>query len=238
VGASIGHHGLLLRAPATGTGLLTGLVSWWDFEESSGNRADAQGSNTLTPSIAMSSAAGKVGNCATPATGNLLTKASPSGVDFTSGDFTIAGWINTSASNCGLISRWATGSNARIWTTLLEAGVAKFAVSTDGATVSAIVTVGSGLNNSAWHLVLGWRDATGGNIYVQVDNGTPAAVAFSGASTLYSAAVTMAAMALDGAGVYSGGGSVDSSGCWSRMLTSTERGLLWNSGAGLNYAAL
>jgi hypothetical protein len=242
MGALIGHHGLLLGAASSGgglTGLKSGLVSWWDLEQASGSsRTDSQGTCTLSETGgAVGSGTGKVGTCATTTAGRALSSSSAS-LAFLSGDFTLAGWIKTSQANQALIANWTTSTNSRRFCLLLEASIAKFGVSTDGTNVSAIATTGSSLADSAWHLLIGWRSTTDGKVYVQVDNGTPAGVAFSAASTLYSGAGNGIWIGDLGGGVYANGGSFDSCGCWNRELTSTERSTLWNSGAGLGYSSL
>mgnify|MGYP003777653157 CR=1 FL=1 len=221
-----------------GTTLKTGLVSWWDFEDGGGTTwVDSHGSNDFTASVSETSAAGKVGNAVAKVNTSYLTKAANSSLKFLTGDFTLAMWIKTAVADVGGLNRWAITSGGRSYLILIEGGVAKFGVSTDGDNVAAIATTGTSLNDDAWHLFVGWRSTTDGKVYIQVDNGTPASATFSGASTLFDCVADFFLGGL-GASIYTGAAVFDSCAMWSRELDSTERGLLWNSGAGRNYASL
>ena len=63
-----------------------------------------------------------------------------------------------------------------------------------------------------------------------------AAAAFSAATALFNCGRPLVVGSL-GAGTYNGAALIDTTAIWSRELTSTERTALWNSGAGVNYAA-
>jgi hypothetical protein len=229
------------RYSSGATGIKVGLQSWWGLEESSGNRADAHGTRTLIPSGTVGSVAARVGNGSnSSASGYLQTNAgvtpSPS---IAASDFTIAGVFKTSASNYGVISRnGALAGSQRQFLVTVESGVLYFAVSVGGATNSAVVGVGSGLNDGNLHDFIAWRDTAANTINIQLDGGTPASVSFSGASTLYTAVDPGITLHGIGSGTYVAGGVADETGIWGRMLTSTERTALRNGGAWRNYAGL
>ncbi len=146
-------------------------------------------------------------------------------------------WFKTDQANVGGLNRWAITTGGRSYSILIEGGVAEFGVSTDGNNIAALASTGTGLNDNNWHLFIGWRSTTDGKIYIQVDNGTPSGTTFSAGSALYDSVAGFFLGGL-GASTYTGFAQFDSSAMWSRELDSTERSLLWNGGAGINYADL
>ena len=176
------------------------------------------------------------GNAVAKVNTSYLTKSANSSLKFLSGDFTLAMWIKTAVADAGGLNRWAIASGGRSYLILIEGGVAKFGVSTDGDNVAAIATTGTSERRcvaSARRLALDH----GRQGLHPVDNGTPASTTFSGASTLFDCVADFFLGGL-GASIYTGAAVFDSCAMWSRELDSTERGLLWNSGAGRNYASL
>lgn len=88
---------------------------------------------------------------------------------------------------------------------------------------------GPTFTSGSWHLVFGWYDLGAGTMNIQADNGsvTSAAVA-----PLVSAASNFVGLAFNPAGGYDG--LVGPIALWKgRVLSSLERGALWNGGAGL-----
>ncbi len=99
----VGRGGGIVRA-AAGGGLLSqaatdAMLAWWKLDETSGNRADAHGSYTLTDNNTVGySASGVQGNAADFDQANNEYLSSPSG-DFKFGsdaDWWIAGWCKYS----------------------------------------------------------------------------------------------------------------------------------------------
>jgi hypothetical protein len=79
------------------SGLATGLVSYWELEESSGTRNDSHGSNNLTDVNTVGVATGIQGDAADFVRANTesltITDASQTGLDIT-GDMSLSFWMN------------------------------------------------------------------------------------------------------------------------------------------------
>lgn len=226
--------------------LLDYLISWWDYEEEGDatfTRFDSHGSNHFNSnSNVYQFTTGLINNCVGDVAGGYLSRADSglSGIDFTTGDFTLACWYNSNATdnNTGLLSRYDTGSDNRMWSLLVEGGQPTFALSDDGTGGgTTILALGSAPAADAWHLCVAWRDTASNLIYLQVDNGTPVSAAFSGAATVHNGTVDLYALSLN-ASLYGSALRADSAAIWSRMLTTDERTHLYNSGAGLQYSDL
>lgn len=80
----------------------TGLVSYYKLDETSGNRADSIGSNTLVDNNTVLYGTGKVSNAADFESSNSeylsIADASQTGLDLSGTDFTIACWIKPESS--------------------------------------------------------------------------------------------------------------------------------------------
>lgn len=79
----------------------TGFVSYWKLDETSGNRSDSIGSNTLVDTNTVASASGKVGTAADFESTNsevlTIADASQSGLDLAS-DYTLMCWVKPESS--------------------------------------------------------------------------------------------------------------------------------------------
>ena len=78
---------------SSGSSLLTGLVSWWNLDETSGTRADSVGSNHLTDVNTVGYAAGKIGNAASFVAANNETLSTETALF--EDDFTLSMWVKT-----------------------------------------------------------------------------------------------------------------------------------------------
>lgn len=229
------------------TTLLLDLISWWDFEEE-GNftvtRVDSHGSNHFDSNSNITDVdSGLVGKAIGPAAaGGYVSRADAnlSGLDFTTGDFTLACWYRSQGTdnNTGLMSRYDTSGDNRIYTLVVEGGRPKFGLST-GGTAGTTTTLDSGVTPVAdtWHLCVAWRDTAANLMYLQVDNGTPVSTAFSGSNSLHTGTCDFHTLVLN-LSLYGSPLNVDSQAAWARKLTDSERTALYNSGAGLQYSDL
>ncbi len=243
--------GAAAAPPPPPSGLLTGLISYWKMDETSGVRVDSvtASGNDLTDNNTVTSAAGKVGNTAvfTRANAEWLSRADNVSLSTGDIDFTFAGWVSltskpsTGGVGMGIVGKWNTGVAERehliYWDETLDRFL--FVVSANGTT-SAFVkadTLGAPVIGT-FYFVVGWHDATANTINIQANAGTVDSVAHStgvrdGASNLTIGAYAgvdgtpLAATDLDG--------RVDELGFWKRVLTSTERTNLYNAGTGIAY---
>lgn len=222
--------------------LYTNLISFWELEEASGTRVDAvvASGNDLTDVNTVTQNTGKVGNCAQFTSANSECLSHSNNASLTTGDidFTIAGWVyfDSVSANESPWSKWTAGTEAEYALDDAGAGGAwRWYVYFNGS--SADVLTSSAVPTTAtWYYVVCWHDSIANTISIQVNDGTVDSKAhstgvFQGTS----------AFALGSRGASAGEfmpGRIDQVGFWKRVLTSGERTQLYNSGAGLSYAAM
>jgi Concanavalin A-like lectin/glucanases superfamily len=220
--------------------LLTGLVSYWKMEETSGTRSDSAGPNVLTPAGTIFGMTGKIGNGARAngSPSSALTAADNSSQNFT-GSFTVAGWmslINLTPPNENpiMVGKWtAPPGGGDGWVVYRQFGgdYWVFLVTADGST-SFQVTVSALAPLDSWHFIVAIYDHAVSKIRLSVDGAVPAEAPFTGPvfHSLHPLAV-LNFSDLDGAF----NTSVDELGLWNRVLTTAEITELWNAGSGITY---
>lgn len=215
------------------TALLEDLVSHWKLDETSGTRADAQGSNNLTSSGTAASVAGKIGNAFAPtgiAAGGTLSIADNASLSMGNHDFTLSAWANfdTSTNSRGIAIKWGTGSNEYG----LYSNGGKFRFIVNGSGGYSYAESPTTLSNGTWYFLVGWYDSNANTVNLKINNGTTISVPFTGGTVS------------DGTnpftiGSFNGGnyvdGSIDSVSVWKRTLTEQEMTALYNSGTGMDY---
>lgn len=218
--------------------LTDSLVAHWKLNEASGTRNDSHGANHLTDNNTVLSAAGKIGDGADFESTNSEYLSIADNADVSLGadvDFTWAMWFKpeSTAAQRGLIGKRSgtAPGNAEYRIEHSSAGVLQFIVGngTTGATLTSTTTFSAG----TWYFIVCWHDSVANKLFVQVNNGTPDEVAWSGGTQDTSSGLeigrlpTSAGTALDGV--------LDSVSFWKRALTSDERTALYGSGSGLDY---
>lgn len=219
--------------------LKTGLVAYFKLDETSGNRADSFGSNTLTDNNTVTSATGLFSTCASfaSASSEYLSILDNAALSTGNIDFSIQAWVNltTKVSNRVVVSKWGDSQNEYILYWDLPQDRWSFAVSSN-LTASTVLTGTNGGSPSAgtWYHLIAWHDAANDQIGICVNNGTPN-------TAVYSSGIT------DGTHFFAIGrngdttfpqylnGSIDEVGFWKKVLTASERGQLYRNGAGLAY---
>lgn len=142
----------------------TGIVSYWKLDETSGNRADSIGSNTLTDNNTVLSGTGKVSNAADFERDNSeslsITDASQSGLDLTD-DFTLLCWFKPeSAASNTLLGKDNQGSGYGIRTNTSS----QFTLSVRGVNLASSTTISTG----TWYHGVGiWE---GANRYIYLNS--------------------------------------------------------------------
>src|SRR6267142_896903 len=221
--------------------LLTNIVAYWKFSESSGDAADATGNGwTLTNNNSATYGAGLIGNCVifgTSNTNKYLSNANNLGI--TGGAMSIAMWVNPQTAPSATTYALATQSDVTTSDTFfsiyyedaggLRVRFQRTKVGVAANNFSHSVDLGTG----SWHqLVLTYNGST---VTGYLDGSSVGTVASSGngsGGTNFNA-FELARNNPDG-GEYA---SVkeDEVGVWSRELTSAEVTSLYNGGAGLQY---
>lgn len=210
--------------------LLTGAEAFWTLNETSGNRADSVGSNTLTDSGAVGYDTGKVNNAARfDNSADQLSITDNASLSFSDEDMTVAFWVyydGTSFSS-HLIGKWGTGGHE--WAVYQpSSGGPRFIVTHNGST-TALVTESTALTVGTWNFVVAWHDSTANTINIQVNNGTIRSTAHSLGLYNGTSAFTVGNTSTLGTNL---DGRIDAAGVWRRVLTSDEKNYLYNSGNG------
>jgi hypothetical protein len=224
--------------------LTTNLVGYWKLDESSGNAADSSGnSNTLTNLNTVTYTPEKINNGAlfVRLTSQALSiaNASQTGLGLT-GDFSIGFWINpvSLASNEALVAKWddhITNSNLSYLVQTDVNGSLNVRLRKDASTDLASVTKNGVLSTgSLQYILVTWTKSSGtveiwkNGISQGTGTGTSGTNIQSGAASFDLGGT----VGLNGSYL---NGALDEVGVWSRVLTSTEIGQLYNGGAGLQY---
>lgn len=208
---------------------LTDLVAYWKLENVNDSHTNGL---TLTNNNSLTFGTGKVGNCAnnfSSASSRYFSRASDSNLVLGDIDWTLACWFNTStfAANESLMSKDTdTGREYSLYVVTSGQVTILF-----GSTFAQTLATTTG----AWHLAIGWHDASANTLNVQVDNAAPVSAATGGAAPpTGSTAFRIGAMVYPGFPQYFTG-SIDEAAIWKRVLTSDERTQLYNSGNGVTY---
>jgi len=227
------------RLPKMAAGIPTaGLVHEWLMEEASGVRYDTIGTDHLTASAAIGSAAGKVGTAAStaaadrnfvpPGVGGLMT--------FSGTSMTVSLWCNAAGlgdgtANQNYLFSYAGNVNGSLnllyWGNL---GVNKFRVYND-ASGAKVATWPTTPTTGAWYHILAWFDGADKKCSIRVDGGAvyTAASATSAALGVNKETRVMGTPFAPG---YSWHGLLDQVRVYDRLLSTPEQDALYNGGSG------
>lgn len=225
--------------------LLNGLISYWKLDETTGNRVDSHGSNTLVPQNSPGYAAGKIGNAADfdRTVPNYLSCAAPAGMPSGTQAWTVTFWLYldsyTVATNYQIPLIYRSGS----WTGNFQG----FAPVVRWDTGALAVFVYNGAAGSPYSIVTHAPNATLGE-WQFVDicyTGTQArcrrnctdlagwTACTAGIGTVAEGTPLTISRNWDVAGL---DGRMDEVGLWvGRALSDDDLALLYNAGSGLTY---
>jgi len=220
------------------TSLYTNLISFWTLNEASGNRADSKGTNNLTDTNTVGSAAGKYSNGASflKANSERLTINDNTSLSVGDIDFYACAWIYPTLDDGTeqTIMAKAGASSNRAWRLWVDWGTdqVKFQVYNNSNVATNLTATATILVNT-WYFVEMWHDATANVIGVAV-NGTSY-------TTAHTTGVKNDTGPFQIGGFNSAlffNGLIDEVGFWKYMPTSYERTFLYNVGYGQNYTAI
>lgn len=231
--------------PSSPSPLLTDLVAYWKLDETSGNRLDSHGSNTLTDNGSVGSTTGKQGNAVDiDGATATLSVASNSALQLP-GDWTISVWVYPHVVDAAIAGEvpyfpYVLGKDDN---TDRNYAIRFFDTLDASPTIEAAVGTSSGFQRLAWsasvsantwyHIVTWYVSATT-TLYLSVNNGTPVSTVLTGTLTVGNASLIFGKRGDSTSGsLYDG--LVDEPGIWKRVLSSNERTALYNSGVGVTY---
>lgn len=208
--------------------LSTSLSSYYELEETSGDRVDSHGANDLTDTNTVTSGTGKQGTAAqfTAANSELLIDSTTSGLPSGSSDFSMAAWVNFDS---------------------LSANRTIIAIGTESATQLAALTwkTGNQLGYQGYSndVQVSWTPSTGTWYHVAVTV-TGQTVKFyvdgsqQGTTQTLPSAPNIGTSFIKLGSILSTNymdGRIDEAAVWSKVLTATEVSDLYNSGNGIPY---
>lgn len=221
----------------------TNLISWWKFDEASGNAVDSHGSNTLAEtSGTIDAVAGKVNGGRDLEAGDTeyFEVADNASVSFGDEDFTCGLWIKPETIPGGAhhyFGKWNSGGNKREYVMGIDHAYdwysPMFFVSSDGTNFHYVI---SGVNCSAgnWYFVVFWHDSVNNRIGISVNNEAAVTTAHSTGCFDSDSPFRVGADGQTTPGNFADG-VVDEGFLYRRLLTADEREWLWNSGNGRTY---
>ena len=232
--------------------LLDNLVSHWRLNESSGNRADAHGTNTLIPAIGVGNGTGLLGTCANfdVTAGKIaLTLASNTSVQTGDIDFTAALWVNaltfdsTGSTEVSWILSKRDGTKHEFqlqWRGTAGGGPAaprfRWGVFNESASQSQVDANNLGTPaTGTWYFIIVWHDSVNDVIGIQVNNGTANTAAHSTGVAASNSPVYFSGRPGSVAADDHWDGRMESASLWKRILTTAEKTTLYNAGASLAY---
>lgn len=235
--------------PAPVSTLPNGLISFWEFDEISGNVFDSVAGNTLSNNGGAPFVAAKINNggqtTATASQYFSILDANQSGLDFTS-DMSISMWVRFDAfpledSHHILLSKWDNGGQRsyEISADHSPSAVGKLYFSWSmngnaGASEDYRTTPFSPVVGQWYHIVVTYTAATAAvDFYINeahtTSNGLLTSIHDGTAAFQIGGRVNLGGFA----GL--GDETFDAVGVWNRALTSTEVTELYNAGAGRQY---
>jgi hypothetical protein len=217
-----------------GSSLLTGLVSYWNFDEASGTRVDQLGTNDLSIVSGESSTTGKISN-AVDLPNHAYVSAANNASQSPSGSFTFAGWVQFKAitgSQPWIFANFDNSGNNRGVFCTVRTGPVELQLSSDGTNpIFATASTFGNVSTNTWYFIQTGLDTGNSQGFISINGGTIDTVSFSGAQHATNQPFYFGAV----------GGTVsdriweDEWGYWSRVLTSLEISTLYKSGSGTTY---
>lgn len=221
--------------------LFTGLVSYWKLDETSGTRVDSVTAtgNNLTAVNSPGYAAGVQGNATffNIASLQCLSIADNATLKTGDADFTFCAWayLSNNVQNYTILSKYQVTGNQREYSLVYNSSANRFRwiVSSTGAnniTIDANNLGAPALNT--WYFIVCWHDSVNNQIAIQVNNGTPNTLSWSGGVFVGTSNFLIGAR--DGPADY-WTGRIDEVLFSKRVYASDERTALYNSGSGTTH---
>ena len=210
------------------------LISYWKLDEASGNALDAHGSNDLTDTNAVGSAAGKINNARDFESGSTQYFTKADNADLSTGDidFTLSCWVNAESLGTRTILGKFVGGAFEYRIGFNASGLLTWRCWTNQTVSGRIDTANGAVAVGTWLHIVAWHDSVNDVIGLALNAGTATTVAHTTGVQDTTAPFGIGAW---GSGSEPFDGLIDEVGFWKRVLTSQERTDLYNGGAGLSY---
>lgn len=215
--------------------LLNNLVAYWNLNETSGNRADSSANGyTLTDNNTVGSAtgvgAGQTAADFVRANSESLSRAYVAALNPASTDWTMAGWqyIDTTDTQICAGSGSVDSAVTPGWDLLSTGGTTLAFRSRNAANSGSVQALVSSLSTGAWRFVVFGYDATAGEIFLEVNRGTPSATSSAGGVTPSASDFALGTRGSLATAYMDG--RWQSVGVWGRALTTAELDWLYNAG--------
>lgn len=220
------------------------LIAYWSLDEASGDAIDAHGTLDLTDNNTVGSATGKVDGCRDFELGNseYFSHADHADLDTGDIDWTIACWVQLESlpGVANVIASkddgGAASGNRQFLLFCDSTPRFKFSLfqPTDSEITVTANTFGAP-STATWYYLVAWHDAAANQFGLSVND--TADTAATGGALQGAGAAQFRVGARDNAGsMLYWDGLIDELAFWKRVLSSTERTDLYNSGNGRNYA--
>lgn len=217
------------RPSAVSTASLnTGLISFWKLDDLS----DSGGTNTLTNNHAATFVAGHIGNCVSlNGVNQSLSHASNASLQTGDVDWSISGWFFEASGAPGgsLVSKTDGGQATLEYAVAVGGGTIFFQIGDAGGSVEAITTLTYA--EDAWQFFCVQYNHATKILSASVNNGTSTTLDVSDLTIVTGNNRFTIGDDADGGSPYTG--QIDAVGFWKKVLTPTEIGLLYASGAGI-----
>jgi hypothetical protein len=228
---------IAISLPSSASAALTDdLVSYWKFDESSGNAADAHGSNTLTNNSTIPFVSAKLNNGADLEADDMadyFSKTDTSNLSIT-GDMGLSMWVRLeSNTDPALFNKWTSSGNQKGFYIQYTSAGLRMANSSNGSTESVGTSVTQTLSNGTWYHIVANYDASAGEAEFFV-NGSSIGSSTGLATSIFDNTEPFIIGSHQGNSNFLDG-VVDEVGVWNRLLSGVEVGLLYNSGTPLAY---
>lgn len=214
---------------------LSGLASYWRFEETSGSASDDVGGQTLTAANAPGTGVGKIINARTysSASSQALTAADSTTLRTFGTPFTWAGWFLATSGGViqHILCKGTSSGTTPEYRLRLNSNTLQFIIA-DGTNAYTAATPSFGIGMiGTWHFAAAWWDGSG--ISVQCDMSPPVRV-----PAVQNNGTNAFAFGRSGAtGVQFWTGSLDEWGLWKgRNLAQSDLSWLYNRGYGRTFS--
>ncbi len=207
----------------------TNLIAHWRLDETSGNRSDSEGSNTLTDNNTVLYGPGHLKNAADFEASNSEYLSITDNTDLSMGDidFSITAWVKweSSPSSAGIVSKFVSSKEYILH---YDASRFKFSVTPDGSAQTSVTANNFGAASAnTWYQIIAWHDASANTINIQVNNTEADSTAYS--SGVYDGTEQFVIGRYGTGGTYFDG-SIDEVSVWKRTLTAAEKTQLYLDG--------